>query len=315
MTIHTISKQIITNIAIVALFALVFVNHSQSAFAQVNPGGLQSENNQGAVYQDQTYSNYSNQTNTSGGVVTAPLVVVTYQPSYAENEKGVNVTLKGHATVSNSRQLSNVWFEWGETQAMENKTSSQSINVSFLLQTIVSNLPGNKTYYYRMVGQSPQGTVRGETITMRTPSIISSTPQKTASVLGLGVNTTKSSNTSSATSQKNTTVATKSNTPTTTTAQATTNETKSNTSSNTNTLGSNNLNQTALSGANNSEGLFPNTFLGWVVLSVLVFLIVGFVLYVIDLFQEIKKKQEEEAKRRANGNGVNGNHNGIHAQA
>jgi ABC-type Na+ efflux pump permease subunit len=227
-----------TNIAIAALFAIVFINQLQPAFAQVNPGGGQTQQIQEGQ-QDQSTQNFSYQ------IFQEQNTVATY--SYQPPVKSGNTGGVSKVTTYESATREEV------------KTSVQ--------------------------GQSA--------------SVASASTATTANTK----NTQTASTASSQISQNN---SSSQNTNTKTTNNTTT----SNTNSANTTNGVTNANQSLSASVSNSESIFPNTFLEWLVLAILVFIIVGFILYIVDLFQEIKKKQDEEAKRRANGNG-NGNHNGI----
>jgi hypothetical protein len=307
MTTSYFLRAFYTNAVIAAVFAFVFFSTLSQVYAQpVNPGGngggdvyvppAQTVQNSYEAYtytpntpsyQNQNY-NYNQPTYTNTSVNTAPsqpIKVNTYEPSFYTRGESVDVTLKGFIDVPDSYVTSQVWFEWGETSALGNKTSSQTVNISFSFQTILKDLKPNTTYYYRAVGQNAeQGIVYGTTVTVRTPSIaVNQTAQagtgqnsQTNSFLGWpfwGVsNNTQETEKEAATS---TSVAVTENT----------NEENTNTSS-----------------VDTGGGLFPKTLLGWGILTILVFIVVGFVLYLVDLYQELKKRQEEERKRRANGN-------------
>ena len=124
-------------------------------------------------------------------VVTVPNVITIS----ATNIARTSAQLNGLATNVGNYQ-STLYFEWGTTTALGNRTSSQtafsSSEVSFF--DTITGLTPNRVYYFRAVAQNSSGTYRGEIrsfITLTNPVVVNDPPivvQPPVVVVNRGVN-------------------------------------------------------------------------------------------------------------------------------
>jgi hypothetical protein len=61
-----------------------------------------------------------------------------------------------------------VWFEWGETRALGNITVTQRFSRNSSYEQLIAGLKENKTYYYRAVGSSKNGSFKGRVFSFTT---------------------------------------------------------------------------------------------------------------------------------------------------
>ena len=88
--------------------------------------------------------------------------------------------LNGLAIV-NGNQFTNGWFEYGTTQSLGNRTTSEGLgsSPSMSFKYSLFGLSSNTTYYYRAVVQNNKGTDYGDILTFRTNSVIVTPPPST----------------------------------------------------------------------------------------------------------------------------------------
>ena len=88
-----------------------------------------------------------------------------------------SVVFQGDVNISPSGTPTNVWFEWGTSSSLENRTNSQTFTYSSVFSQSIYNLFPNTTYYYRAVARNaPFGTVYGRTLNFATPPCGSPAP-------------------------------------------------------------------------------------------------------------------------------------------
>ncbi|MCE9549112.1 hypothetical protein K8Q98_01800 [Candidatus Nomurabacteria bacterium] len=158
-----------------------------------------------------------------------------------------------NASIINAQDLSsNVWFEWGTTISLGNKTSSENIGSASTAshKEKISGLIPGVTYYYRAVAENSEWRNIGNTLSFKVS----------------GGNTTNISTT---------TTTVKKTTPTTTTTNTV--------SQNTNT-DSNMLAASAIYGV----AFLPTTLFGWIFLFILILILIFLIRYLLDDFEDRK---------------------------
>ncbi|MFC1775274.1 hypothetical protein ACFLY0_00220 [Patescibacteria group bacterium] len=116
---------------------------------------------------------------TTGGTVVnnrAPEAIT----NLAINIGQTSARLNGLAIVTGN-QFTNGWFEYGRTQSLGNRTSSEGLGTapSMSFKYSMFGLSSNTTYYYRAVVQNNNGTDYGDILTFRTNSVIVTPPPST----------------------------------------------------------------------------------------------------------------------------------------
>lgn len=153
------------------------------------------QNSNGITYgQIQTIYNANYNTN-SGYTPVNYGTITTFSPAVdtnlATNIKQTGVTLNGIVTDTNNLNTT-VWFEYGLSTYLGNKTTSRSIGSVYprAFSENISNLSLNTTYYYRSAAQNSKGTVYGDIKKFKTNSISTVTQtgsSNTASVVNVNL--------------------------------------------------------------------------------------------------------------------------------
>jgi hypothetical protein len=99
-----------------------------------------------------------------------------------ETDVSLNCTLEGEANPEGVSETS-VWFEWGRTAALGERTIAQAVNATGTVGEAVDGLRPNETFYERLVGEdanvkAPE-TLSAETVSFATPlvaPVIAGTP-------------------------------------------------------------------------------------------------------------------------------------------
>jgi hypothetical protein len=78
----------------------------------------------------------------------------------------------------------NVYFEYGPTASLGFNTGSQNIGTSLVsFYDTITNLTPDTTYYFRAVANSTQGTVRGDILSFRTGSVVTTNTNNTTTIV------------------------------------------------------------------------------------------------------------------------------------
>jgi hypothetical protein len=227
--------------------------------------------------------------------------VLTHQ---AEVQK-TSVVLHGFAPTGENHTRK-AYFEWGETSALGTQTQWKDVSRFFPSTSNVSyslfRLDPETKYYYRLVVLDPEvGTLYGEVKSFTTPKIETS---RLGSVLGFSSGTNQ-------TNTKTNNQITTGNTPSSSRGGSNANQNiqsrsgllaslfgwggDTNDTANTTSVGV----EDSQEEVSNSLSLLPNSFLGWIVLALLIFLVTSLLVYVANLYRrlkELKKKKKEEKK-------------------
>jgi hypothetical protein len=207
---------------------------------------------------------------------------VTYIPEIIRTTQGVQIQFKGFAAVhenKKARQSGNVWFEWGETPALGERTTAQTFGgqATFLSKERFTGFTPEKIYYYRAAVQDPLGVAYGDIVSFSVPEggggAVSQTP--TLGIFGGG---------------RSIQVVDIRNLDTSIVREGEESETFVDKGD-----------QIAIVSAEEAGGgIFPDTLLGWIVFSALLFASIGLLLYVF----ELSKKLKEIEDANSNGNSV-----------
>lgn len=207
---------------------------------------------------------------------------VSYLPQINQSASGEQVAFKGYAEIHKNnqvRQSGNVWFEWGTTPALGRKTSSQFFgNVGTYTSEYLTGFIPEKIYYYRSAVQDPYGVAYGEILSFS----VSKSSLENNQVVGGGFLSLFGG------IQKQVVNINDQNIP----------PEETNTS-----RVVNNQNQIAIISASEAKknGIFPNTIIGWLFLSFIIFVLVALTLYI----GELSKKLKEFKSQNKNGDFLN----------
>ncbi len=169
-----------------------------------------------------------------------------------------SATLSGRSIPGNNTPTTG-WFEWGPSQTLGFQTATKQLgNVSTNFSETVTGLTSNKVYFYRAVVETNGGVQFGSILSFRTGVIaVAPTPAVT--------------------------------TPTEASPVATNDNTSRDRS---NGIGDNNLMAALFFG----DDFFPNTFMGWILLIVMLFAVISLGNYVYGGY--IKRLEEEEDRKK-----------------
>lgn len=85
--------------------------------------------------------------------------------------EGTNVTFVGELTDMGGDSFTYVWFEYGKTTSLGQKTTEKTLTQSGMYCITVSGLSPSTTYYYRAGARNSAGTSYGETKTFTTKNV------------------------------------------------------------------------------------------------------------------------------------------------
>lgn len=214
---------------------------------------------------------------TTGGVAVNVPYVVTYLPDIIRTTSGNQIQFKGYAEVHENRDVrksANIWFEWGETPALGERTSSQFFGGkgTLISQERFTGFEPNRLYYYRAAVQDPYGTAYGDIVSFSVPEGETQAINQGGGFLNL-FGGAQSSIVDIRDTQTGPTVS-------------------SNGEDETKTPGQDQIAIVSANGAT-ENGIFPSSFIGWLFLVVMIFLVVGLILYVGELNKKLKKLESQ----------------------
>ncbi len=117
--------------------------------------------------------------NSSGGSASASVTVsVTSNPQgnapVAQTNSATNISQNSaqlNGSVDPNQSLTNYWFEYGTSQSLGNTTASQIAgagDAAITVNSLVSGLSSNTTYYFRIDAQNSYGTTQGSILSFTT---------------------------------------------------------------------------------------------------------------------------------------------------
>ncbi len=117
--------------------------------------------------------------NSSGGSASASVTVsVTSNPTgsapVVQTNSATNISQNSgqlNGSVNPNQALTNYWFEYGTSQSLGNTTASQIVgsgNSAVTVNSLISGLSANTTYYFRVDAQNSYGTTQGSILSFTT---------------------------------------------------------------------------------------------------------------------------------------------------